>query len=195
MLKRKASPEAYGVLCERFVDLQSTVAGEFLSGQYPDGQPWKLVPAAKLVRIWNDFSSTGIVRDEKGLDDILDLIIENTARLEINNIVSGHSQLPMETILEDYFDGDDDDRVPELQESFTDWAVDLPDGGWRISDYAVPKLLDALALAVEAKTAEEKLPYLDIALNVVHCRSDLASWFVEGGSSTLVGISGEGLTA
>ena len=40
--------------------------------------------------------------------------------------------------------------------------------------------------------AEEKLFYVDRALNVIHQRNDLAEFFVEGGTSTLVAIANQG---
>jgi hypothetical protein len=193
MIKNDASRRAYEIIYDRFYNIQSEVVQEFLSGNYPAGQPWKVVPAAKLERIWKNFTASGFVRNEKGLLDIQDRMIENLCRIEVNNIVSGHTQGKSESVLEDYFD-EDDERVGELQEAFCDWLVDLPDGGWRISDYGTPKMFRPLALAVEADTAEERLVYLDMALNIVHQRSDLAAWFVEDGSRTLSGISGQGLT-
>jgi hypothetical protein len=193
MIKNDASRRAYEIIYDRFYNIQSEVVQEFLSGNYPAGQPWRVVPAAKLERIWKNFTASGFVRNEKGLLDIQDRMIENLCRIEVNNIVSGHTQGKSESVLEDYFD-EDDERVGELQEAFCDWLVDLPDGGWRISDYGTPKMFRPLALAVEAATAEERLVYLDMALNIVHQRSDLAAWFVEDGSRTLSGISGQGLT-
>jgi len=42
----------------------------------------------------------------------------------------------------------------------------------------------------KAKSPEEKLVLLDQMLNVVHRRSDIANWFVEGGSHALSQLSG-----
>jgi hypothetical protein len=39
---------------------------------------------------------------------------------------------------------------------------------------------------------EDKLVTIDKMLNVVHPRSDMASWFIEGGSSSLSKLSGYG---
>jgi len=38
--------------------------------------------------------------------------------------------------------------------------------------------------------AEQKIPIIDKMLNVVHQRSDIAAWFVEGGSQALSQLSG-----
>ena len=195
MIERKASDDAYQILYEKCDEIQCQVVQEFLSGRYKSGQPWKVVPASKLERIWKGFTATGFVRDEKGLLDIQDRMIENFCRIEVNNLVSGHTPMRMESVLEDYFEEDEGSaKAAELQDAFCDWLVDLPDGGWRISDYGTPKMFEPFALAIDAKSAEDRLVYLDMILNIVHQRSDLAAWFVEGGSYTLSGISGQGLT-
>lgn len=192
MIKKNASPEAYEILWGRFQDIQTQVVQEYLSGNHPC-QPWNLIPSSKLKRIWSSFTATGFVRDEKGLMDIQDMMVENLCRIEVSNIVSGHTSHPMESVLMDYFE-DDTELVTEHQDKFCDWAIDLPEGGWRISDYGTPKMFPLMALAIGAQTAKERLVYLDMALNVIHQRSDLASWFIEGGSQTLREISGEGLS-
>ena len=43
----------------------------------------------------------------------------------------------------------------------------------------------------KAKTPEEKIVIIDQILNVAHQRSDLASWFIEGGSYSLSKLSGD----
>ena len=58
-------------------------------------------------------------------------------------------------------------------------------GAWRISDYALSKLVNGCMELMYAKTPEEKLMKIDWILNVIHMRSDIAGWFVEGGSQTL----------
>ena len=116
----------------------------------------------------------------------MDVIIENVGRLALNNALSGHTQWQPSDFVAHYWEGA---KAKEL-ERFADWAVDLPDGsGWRISDNGLPKIIDAMALALDARTPEEKLIYVDMALNVVHQRSDLAAWFVDGGVSTLQSIA------
>ena len=42
---------------------------------------------------------------------------------------------------------------------------------------------------LRAKGPEEKLLLIDRMLNVVHQRSDIAEWFVEGGSRALAQLS------
>lgn len=62
-----------------------------------------------------------------------------------------------------------------------------------ISDYGLPVLLDLLPELYHATDSEEILRASDKIFNVVHQRSDLAGFFIEGGSNTLYQMSGEGL--
>ena len=74
-------------------------------------------------------------------------------------------------------------------EDFFDWTVDA-DGTWIMSDYGLKPLYEFLYELKNAKSPEEKLVAIDKMLNVAHQRSDLASWFVEGGSRALNQLSG-----
>ena len=53
---------------------------------------WDLVPAPRLIKIWNDYMKTGFVRDEKGIDMIAEIILTNIAKLNVNTILCGHEQ-------------------------------------------------------------------------------------------------------
>lgn len=46
--------------------------------------------------------------------------------------------------------------------------------------------------AMTADTDEEILYAIDKFLNVIHMRSDLSAWFVEGGQKTLLDIANQG---
>jgi hypothetical protein len=59
-----------------------------------------------------------------------------------------------------------------------------------ISDYGLKPLVKLAEQVHKAKSPEEKLVLLDQMLNVVHRRSDIANWFVEGGSHALSQLSG-----
>lgn len=151
-----------------------------LVSQYRSGvpvRPWKIVPAARLIKIWRDAARMGFVRDEKGIDEIAKVFIENTALISLNNDISGHSHGGEEK-LDEYFDDE------EERERFVDWAIATETGAWRISDYGIGKLIHLARLLSDAETADEKLVVIDAMMQVTHPRSDLASWFVEGGSRT-----------
>jgi GNAT superfamily N-acetyltransferase len=149
---------------------------------------WEVVPAARLIKIWNDYMKTGFVRDEKGIDMIAGIILTNIAKLNVNTILCGHdSQDPVkyaeeildEELPEDYFDNDNAFFEDE-------------NGSWLISDYALKPLSQYELQLRQAKTSEQKLQIIDRILNIIHQRSDLAGWFVQGGRATLNRLAGTG---
>jgi len=80
----------------------------------------------------------------------------------------------------------------EMKDRFFDYYQNDPEEkfGSFISDYGLEPLMKLLAELLRATTPEEKLLIIDRMLNVVHQRSDIAEWFVEGGSSSLSQLSG-----
>ena len=75
---------------------------------------------------------------------------------------------------------------------FFDYYMNDPEGkmGGFISDYGLKPLEDLLSTLLRASSPEEKLLVIDQMLNVVHQRSDIADWFVEGGKQSLAQLSG-----
>ena len=80
----------------------------------------------------------------------------------------------------------------EMTGKFFDYYMNDPEGkmGGFISDYGLKPLEELLVELLRATTPEEKLLIIDRMLNVVHQRSDIADWFVEGGSRALAQLSG-----
>jgi hypothetical protein len=80
----------------------------------------------------------------------------------------------------------------EMTGKFFDYYMNDPEGkmGGFISDYGLRPLEELLVQLLRAGTPEEKLLLIDRMLNVVHQRSDIADWFVEGGSHALAQLSG-----
>lgn len=146
---------------------------------YRAGKPcsWEVVPKQLLGRVWGDFVRDGFVRDDRALDNILATLRDAVVRLQIANIVAGHEEAGPESLLDEHFSADE-------YEAFCSWLIDSDDG-WRISDYGIVPLQDAIALAIEAKTPAARLKYLDRALHVTHQRGDLSKLFVEGGRSAV----------
>ena len=66
----------------------------------------------------------------------------------------------------------------------------LPDGSDAISDYGLAPLYRLLEQYDEDMSPEEAIVLLNKLLDIYHRRGDLASAFIEGGSSTLSQISG-----
>ena len=99
--------------------------------------------------------------------------------------MAGHDTIDMRKVLSDDWDIEYSDEV--WNDGLDDWLCDER-GSWRISDYAF-KWLHPLAFKIlGAGSDQEKLYAIDRVLDVAHQRSDLASWFVEGGTDTLVHI-------
>ena len=159
---------------------------EFNKSKPGDRQPWRLVPLHRVKKIWADYMRMGFVRDIRGLQLIEDIIIENVRKIHANTIMMGHSQHDPEDIL-----SDNEMVMNETDEhDYGDWATD-DRGAWRISDYALSNLVNGTLELMHVKTPEEKLQKIDFILNVVHQRSDIATWFVQGGIAGLDELSNQ----
>ena len=78
-----------------------------------------------------------------------------------------------------------------MQGRFFDYYLTDPKSGHLyISDYGLPAVMQLTTQLYGENNPEMKVQIIDRILNVVHQRSDLASWFVEGGSSALSDLSG-----
>ena len=177
------STDACRDLIEAEAEMLARMVHEYRSGKSPIRAAWKVVPAARLTRIWRDAAMAGFVRDEKGLLAIRDRLVENYLRIAVNTFISGHSEAYPDEALAEHF------ATGEESEAFVDWAIETEAGGWRISDYGLDRLFRLAAAASEEADPKRILVICDLMLNVTHQRSDLASWFVEGGSATLDAIA------
>lgn len=166
------------------------VKRDILTGFFTDrekgikSQPWQLVPFARLKKIWEDYMNYGHVRDVRGLEMIDDIIQDNILKLYANTELVGHSQADPKYDFEEY------NYQPEDMEDFYNYIDKYTDYGF--NDFGGKRLgLTTLLVHLrKARTPEEKLLITDQILNVVHWTSDLAAWFVEGGSSALSQLSG-----
>jgi len=175
---QKATARGYQIFHEMAYQVAERIAAAYLNGA-PE-HPWNVVPAATLLRVWKSHAALGVVRDERTLDDIAAVFIDNTLRLSVNTELAAHGSLSTEEALESY---DLADRISD-PEAFVAWAIDTP-AGWRISDGAIAPLTRYAARLIEGPQTDEKMMILDTMLGITHPRSDLASWFVEGGQTTL----------
>ena len=95
-------------------------------------------------------------------------------------------------------DGEKDEILkPELMEAlkdvFFDYYIEDPKSGQAyISDYALDPLMDLAFKLNKEKNAEKKIVLMDRMLNIIHQRSDIAAWFVQGGRDSLMKLSGYG---
>lgn len=156
----------------------------------PEGtQPWSFLPFPRIQKIWADFAKTGFVRDEKGIDKVGEMVVDNIIKVAANTFLAGHTEGDPESWLREEFPEDADEFDWDgLYEYITD-----PAGGHiRMSDYAMDDLEQDAARILESESAEDKLVNIDRALNRIHMRSDIAGWFLKGGSNDLNKLAGVG---
>jgi hypothetical protein len=220
--------------------------------------PWRVIPFGRLKKIWEDFMRYGFVRDEKGIDMIERIMINNVIKVNVFTELAGHTtydpsddyeehiglwidqqlncifdkpfdknqlEIPfddpksgykepentspcspetkihpfIQEFIEEKYNEESMDRedikgmlMDEMTGRFFDYYMNDPEGkmGGFISDYGLDPLLKLLGQLMRQTKPEEKLVTIDRMLNVVHQRSDIASWFVEGGSRALSQLSG-----
>ncbi len=158
-------------------------------------QKWQVVPAARLKKIWNDYAKTSMVRDEKGMDDIAWTVLYNIFKIHANTILCGHTDQSPNDFAESITGENFEEKYGVDKFGYSIWDRDNAffeddNGQWRLSDFALDKLINAAGKLEQAQTAEQKLQAVDRVLNIVHARSDLASWFVQGGTATLNSLAG-----
>lgn len=155
-------------------------------------QHWTLIPASKIVRVWNSFASLGFLRevDEQAIGDFQTIICRNIAKLEINTAIMGHAtQTEHDHLWDELYEMYDIER-PSDEEMDKLTEICEHDGQWALSDYGLGPLQTLLAGLLREPDFEKKLVFIDRILNVVHCRSDLCGLFIEGGTKTLNELSG-----
>jgi hypothetical protein len=183
--------DAFYDIMDLETEIHTHVLNEYLERKPGDRMRWRLISFPRLKRIWETQAFKGIVRDDRGLDTIIEICIENFHKIQLNNLICGHTpEDPVDALNDrDYVE----DKV-WTESDFEDyyyyeWCED-ENGCARISDYSNNKLLEA-CIKMEAATDDMgKICAVDEFLQVAHMRSDLASWFVEGGSDALSELSG-----
>ena len=158
---------------------------------------WRVIPFARLKKIWQDYARMGIVRDEKGLDMIVDMMLNNIARLQATTELALHTERGMKDILEEHGLDDeveDKDTIKQIDkvldgtnyefyEDYLNTQYTTP-----ISDYGLKPLMDLANRLVSATTDGEKIMIIDQMLQITHQRGDLAALFVEGGAKSLTDL-------
>lgn len=142
---------------------------------------WTTLNPARLKRIWSDYSKTGVVRDERGMNEIAEEMFRKVAAFEKANAISGHDSCNVRPEADELAEGW---GYPPLTDEewgqYLDGMVDQS-GRWLVSDYGLPYLQRlCFKLDDEGLSAEDKLLIVDQMLNVVHQRGDLAAQFVDG---------------
>jgi len=174
---------------EKVNQYQCEIMEEYLNKNRQPGSmmSWDVIPFARLKKIWEDYVKYGVVRDERGIDEISDQMLTNLAKIQAATDLAGHSQVSMEEVAENCnIVNPPDEKNTDFYFNFLDTQYGAP-----ISDYGIEPLWNLAFKITKSKTAEDKLLLIDQMLNVVHQRGDLAALFIEGGSGSLSTLSGE----
>jgi len=177
---------------------------------------WQVIPYTRLKKIWEDYIRMGNVRDVKGLEAIERIAIRNALRINVITELAGHTSYgsseedieenigywvnqQMNCILP--IDTTDKNQLeipygnPEVGHNVKDrffeyYLTDPKSGHLYITDYGLSAIMTQASKLYMEQVQEKKVVLIDSILNVVHQRSDMASWFVQGGSAALSNLSG-----
>ena len=150
-------------------------------GEYfniPDRQPWSVIRKGELDRLYHEYVTYGFIKNEKLLDRCCQLYMTNSLKINVNTEMCGHSESTSESldeVLEEYGLEWGDHQVDYIYDYFDD-----DNGAGRISDYGLQPLLKIAQEMEDEFDNDKRFVLFDRGLNVVHQRSDIASWFVEG---------------
>jgi len=154
-------------------------------------QPWTLLPIQTLKNVWMRFATTAPGLDIpqatiKTLNKIVNTIVRNIIKVDINTEMTGHKT-----------HGPDSDELgdynlieKEVEMWWGDYCSDGMQGQMRISDFALDKLMEKVEELRSEDDPHKRLQIADATLEIVHMRSDIAGWFVKGGSRALSDLSG-----
>ena len=121
------------------------------------------------------------------------IIMKNTAILIANTDLAGHSMgFPSEEVADFAeridgieLNGDYDEGSEWLEEKgLYDW-MQMPDGSDAWSDFGIEPLCEIIKEYNEELPPEKVLVLVNRALDVVHCRGDMSSIFIQGGTKSL----------
>lgn len=139
------------------------------------------------------------------------MMMRNTAKLRICTELAGHSNyFPSdevydffqhnEEVIEKYqnvcqvniedIDGYDYEEWSDFfyETGFYDWCQ-LPDGSDALSDFGIEPLERIISTYHDNSSPEQTLVVINKMMDIMHCRGDLSSMFIVGGSKTLSQIS------
>ena len=163
---------------------------------------WKVIPKEPYWNALRGYMQYGEAfrTPDYLIDDWLQIVYYNTITLTYMTQLAGHSNggFPYDDLM-DFFYYDNEDEAPAMgdymawselleNEGFYDWCK-LPDGSDAWSDYGLEPLWKIITSIKDDSTKGEKLITINRCLDVAHCRGDLASMFIEGGSKTCSEIS------
>jgi hypothetical protein len=162
---------------------------------------WDLIPAQQYQNLLTRYMQDPITAriPDNIVYDWFEKVVKNAFDIEYITDLAGHSQWFPAYEVQEEFDAwvgekyeitDYASGYEALEaEGFYDWCS-LPDGsdGW--SDYGLEPIFNELAQYKPNMDAGELLILINRVLHIGHCRGDLASAFIEGGSNVCSNISG-----
>lgn len=161
---------------------------------------WDLIPAEQYKNLLIRYMSAPTPQAARIPQNIvynwMRLIVKNAISIEYITQLAGHSQHFPSEDTEDVF-GDVEVNWNDYSEAsnylddigFYDWCK-LPDGSDAWSDFGLKPIFDLLCEYNQNMEPSETLLLINRILDITHCRGDLASAFIEGGSRTCSSISG-----
>ena len=182
VLKKEPSENAIYTYNEVLDEVKNRMFTKLLNGSSQFKS--KLITYNELKLIYDEHKNLGFVRSEKILQKIIDKIVYNFAKLEVNNLLSGHSEL--DPYLEYEYMYEDEDLITE--EEFED-LIDQYVPYDSYSDYGTKWAGEIVLRLIDAKTDDDKIILINHLMDVIHQRSDFSEYFVEGGKNTLMKLS------
>lgn len=160
---------------------------------------WRLIPKEPYWNALKGFMQYGEAfrTPEYLINDWLQIIYYNVITLTYITELAGHSQhFPFDDFNDVFFYENEDEAPNDYYEcseyldnlGFYDWCK-LPDGSDAWSDFGLEPLWKIITSIKDDSTKGEKLVAINRCLDVIHCRGDLASMFIEGGSKSCYDIS------
>lgn len=205
ILCEETGEELYNEAWENGHDV-SSVLWEFLSDKKEGRKQkhWRLIPANQYYNLLNRFMVHGAganIPYNVVNGWFTQIILFNTMELEYLTELMGHSQyFPFDDFAdvfgEEWEHCNDYDKCSDYlgEIGFYDWAL-LPDGSDAMSDYGLKPLFKIIKEYNSEMSPGEILVLINRILDVAHCRGDLASMFIQGGSHALSQISNKGLVS
>ena len=180
------------------------IVSEFLSDRKRGvaKKQWDLIPAQQYQNLLSRYMQDPIMAriPDNIVYDWFTKVVQNAFDIEWITELAGHSQgFPADEVQEelDYEFGEGKYEIHDYSDGydaleslgFYEWCS-LPDGsdGW--SDYGIAPIFKELSYYKPGMPAGDLLVLINRVLHIGHCRGDLASAFIEGGSRACSAISG-----
>lgn len=158
---------------------------------------WRTIPAEQYKSFLTRFmESPEMARIPYSVvnDWFLNIIVKNTLKIDSFCTLAGHSEYFTDDVARFYGDDElkDFTKAAEflLENGFYDWAR-LPDMSYAWTDFAILPLFKLISEYKPTMESNDLLILINKIIDVVHCRGDITSAFVEGGSEKCSEISGK----